>query len=265
MTDTRSEEPGQKLKRAREQLNLRYRDVAEASQKLALRHKNGEYYIALSRLSDIENRGTVPSIYRLYSLCAIYRLNFSEVVSWYGVRLPEVVADAARTPIAQTHTVEIEPEREGAISVPVIQEGTVDVRKTTFLNRQIREWGRLPLQMLAAIDLKRSKYGFIGSDDWAMYPILAPGSLVQIDDSKRKVVTAGWNYEFERPIYFFEHRKGFECSWCSLVDEYLILQPHASSQLPSRYFRYPEEIEVIGQVVAVAMRLDQAKRRRTRS
>jgi transcriptional regulator with XRE-family HTH domain len=253
------------LKRARERLNLRYRDVAEASQKLAFQHKNREHYIALSRLSDIENRGTVPSIYRLYSLCAIYRLNFAEVVSWYGVRLPEVAADAARIPIAQTHAVDIEPEQQGTISVPVIPEGAVDVRKTAFLNRQIREWGRLPLQMLGTLDLKRNKYGFIGADDWAMYPILAPGSLVQIDDSKKKVVTAGWNYEFERPIYFLEHRGGFECSWCSLADDNLILQPHASSQLPSRYFRYPEEIEVIGQVIAVAMRLDQGKRRRTRS
>jgi transcriptional regulator with XRE-family HTH domain len=265
LTDSRTEEPGQKLKRTREHLNLRYRDVAEASQKLALRHKNPEYYIALSRLSDIENKGTVPSIFRLYSLCAIYRLNFAEVVSWYGVRLPEVIADAARIPIAQTHAVDIEPESDATVTIPMIEEGALDLRKTTFLNRQIREWGRLPLQILAAIDLKKSKYGFIGSDDWAMYPIVAPGSLVQIDETKKKVVTTGWNYEFERPIYFFEHRYGFECSWCSLVDDYLILQPHASSQLPSRYFRYPEEIEVIGQVVGVAMRLDQAKRRRIRS
>ena len=29
----------------------------------------------------------------------------------------------------------------------------------------------------------------------------------------------------------------------------LILQPHASSHLPSRYFKYPEEVEVLGQVV----------------
>lgn len=253
------------MKRTREHLNLRYRDVEEASQKLASRHKNPEYYIALSRLSDIENRGTVPSIYRLYSLCAIYRLNFSELISWYGVRLAEVAADAARIPLAQTHPIDIEPERDGAVSVPLVPEGVADARKTTFLNRQIREWGRLPLQMLGAIDLKRNKYAFIGADDWGMYPILAPGSLVQVDDSKRKIVTSGWNYEFERPIYFFEHRHGFECSWCSFSDEYLILQPHASSQLPSRYFRYPEEIEVIGQVVGVAMRLDQGKRRRTRS
>lgn len=265
MSEARAEEPGQKLKRVRERLNLRYRDVSEASQKLAMRHKNPEYYIALSRLSDIENKGTVPSIYRLYSLCAIYRRNFAEVVSWYGVRLPDVAADAMRIPLLQTHLIEIEADEEGSVAAPLIPDNAIDLRKTAFLNRQVRDWGRLPLQMLANIELKKNKYGFVGSEDWSMYPILAPGSLVQIDDTKKKVSTGGWISEFDRPIYFLEHREGFECCWCSLAGDYLILQPHASSQLPSRYFRYPEEIEVIGQVIAVAMRLDQGKRRRTRS
>ena len=79
------DDPGQKLKRARERLNLRYRDVEEASVRIAERHANDEFSIALSRLSDIENKGTVPTIYRLYSLCAIYRLDFHEVLEWYGV------------------------------------------------------------------------------------------------------------------------------------------------------------------------------------
>ena len=69
------EEAGQKLRRARERLNLRYRDVEEASLRIAERRKNPEFVIALSRLADIENKGTLPTLYRLYSLCAIYRLD----------------------------------------------------------------------------------------------------------------------------------------------------------------------------------------------
>src|SRR5215470_9462326 len=79
------EEAGQKLKRARERLNLRYRDVEEASNQIAARHNNDEFVNALSRLSDIENKGTVPTIYRLYSLCTIYRLDIFEVLEWYRV------------------------------------------------------------------------------------------------------------------------------------------------------------------------------------
>jgi len=89
------EEAGQKLKRARERLNLRYRDVEEASNQIATRHNNDEFVIALSRLSDIENKGTVPTIYRLYSLCTIYRLDVNEVLDWYGVNVATMAADAA--------------------------------------------------------------------------------------------------------------------------------------------------------------------------
>lgn len=262
------EEPGQKLKRARERLHLKYRDVQKASQAIADIHRNSEYYIALSRLSDIENHGTVPSIFRLYSLCAIYRLGFSEVVSWYGVRLPEMAADALRLDVAPTHLLEMDAVPEAHTAPPLaledsIDDGRIDDGKTFLLTRYVREWGRLPLQMLASIDVKRHKYGLIGSADWSMNPILPPGSLVLIDDSRRKIMTSGWTHESERPIYFLEHRQGFECCWCSLNEGSLILRPHASSSEPSRAFRFPSEIEVLGQVVGVAMRLDQAKRRHT--
>lgn len=244
---------------------MRYRDVKEASQQIADRHRNSEYYIALSRLSDIENHGTVPSIFRLYSLCAIYRLGFSEVISWYGVRLWELAADALRIDVAPTHLLEVEAEAETHLTASSALDDGIDDRKTFLLNRYVREWGRLPLQMLASMDVKRHKYGFIGSEDWSMNPILPPGSLVLIDDSRKRIVASGWTHESERPIYFLEHREGFECCWCSVTEGSLILHPHASSSAPGRAFRFPAEIEVLGQVVGIAMRLDQAKRRHTRS
>src|SRR6266571_1549082 len=87
------EEAGRKLKRVRERLRLRFRDVAEASSRIAARHGNDEFSIALSRLADMENKGTMPSVYRLYSLCAIYCLDLSEVLSWYGVSPSTLAAD----------------------------------------------------------------------------------------------------------------------------------------------------------------------------
>lgn len=98
-----------------------------------------------------------------------------------------------------------------------------------------------------------------------MYPLLQPDSLVLIDDSQRKIVNTGWNNEFERPIYFFEHRNGYACSWCILTDKTLMLQPHPASMCSPEIFKYPEEIDLIGQVTGVAMRLDQGKRRRART
>ena len=106
------ERPGEKLKRARERLKLTYRDVEKASQQLAQRRANDEFAVALSRLADIENKGTVPTMYRLYSLCAIYRLSVQEVLGWYGVPVDMLAADSLATPLNETHAVEFTPTAE---------------------------------------------------------------------------------------------------------------------------------------------------------
>jgi transcriptional regulator with XRE-family HTH domain len=260
------EEAGQKLKRARERLNLRYRDVEEASLRLAERHHNDEFIIALSRLADIENKGTVPTMYRLYSLCAIYRLDFSEVLDWYGVDIAALPADSlAVVNIERTHPVGFLPDPRSEVQMPLSLDPGVDLRRTTYLSRMIQRWGKLPLMLLNGLDLKNHRYGFIGMEDWNMYPLLQPGSLVIIDETRRKIVDAGWGNEFERPIYFFEHRNGYACCWANLTSEHLVLQPHPASLSTPEIFLFPDEIDVIGQVTGVAMRLDQGKRRRIRS
>jgi hypothetical protein len=119
--------------------------------------------------------------------------------------------------------------------------------------------------LLNGWDLKGHRYAFIGTEDWSMYPLIHPGALVLIDETRRKVVNTGWTNEFERPIYFLEHRNGYVCCWCSLNDNQIVLQPHPASMCNPEVYSYPDEIDVIGQVTGVAMRLETAKRRRTRS
>ncbi len=259
------EDAGRKLKQARERLNLRYRDVEQASLRIAERHGNDEYAIALSRLADIENKGTVPSIYRLYSLCAIYRLDIAEVLEWYAVDLSALPGDAASVPHQTTHAIGITPNEHGVIQVPLSLDPGLDMRKTTFLSRMIQRWGTLPLMLLNGLDLKHHRYAFIGTEDWSMFPILHPGSLVLIDEGKRRIAGSGWETELDRPIYFLEHREGFVCGWCSLTENQLVVMFHPASQKPPLVFPYPESIDVVGQVMGVAMRLEPAKRRRTRS
>jgi transcriptional regulator with XRE-family HTH domain len=258
-------EPGMLLKRARERLNLRYRDVEEASRGIALRHDNEEYTIGLSRLADIENKGTTPSIYRLYSLCAIYRLDFTEVLSWYGLVLDGLLRDSSETQLLQTHVVGFEPSTETSIPLPSLLLENIDLHKNTFLRHMAQQWGEIPLASIRQLDLKRYRYGFVGTEDWAMYPIIPPGAFVQIDESKKKIVREGWAHEFERPVYFLEHRNRFYCSWCSENGEEIILESHPSSYVAPEIFRYPSEVEILGQVVGVAKRMDLGKRRHTHS
>jgi len=258
------EDAGERLKRVRDRLNLTIRDVEEASRKIATRHKNDEFVIGLSRLSETENKGTVPTIYRLYSLCAIYRLDLSAVLDWYGVDLGEAATDSAVVEIARTHMIGFGVSETGHAQFPLALDPGIDMGRTTFLSRVIQRWGRLPLSLLNGFDLKEHRYAFIGMDDWVMYPLIQPGSLVLIDESRRKIVNTGWTNEFERPIYFLEHRGGFSCGWCTVNGAQLILQPHPASMCFPEVYSYPEDVEILGQVTGVAMRLDQGKRRRAR-
>jgi transcriptional regulator with XRE-family HTH domain len=254
------EEPGHRLKQKRERLNMTYRDVYEASTIIANRHRNDEYLVALSRLSDIENKGTVPSIYRLYSLCTTYRLEMAEVLEWYGVNLASRLADAAALPLGKTHPIYFNPGQHGELMVPFSLDPGIDLSKTTFLSHVVQRWGKLPLSLLSGLDVKNLRYAFVGSDDWSMYPLIHPESLILIDETQRKIATGGWATEFERPIYFIEHRTGYFLGWCSQVDKQLIVWPHPASRSTPQVFIY-DEVDVIGQVSGVAMRFDPSRRR----
>jgi len=258
-----TDEAGQRLRKARERLGLKFREVEVASQKIAERHGNEEYSIGLSRLSEIENKGVLPSVFRLYSLSTIYRLDFRELLSWYGVDLNEQSSDAQLHELEQTHVLNFSPNGFGEIQAPLSLDPGVDLSKTTFLSRVISRWGPLPLHMLKSLDIKRKRYAVIGSEDWSMYPVLPPGSMLVINDST-KIANSGWNDEWDRPIYFLEIREGHLCGWCHLDRDRLVVMSHPSSTEPPKVFLYPNEIEVLGQVVGVAMSLDSSRRRRVR-
>src|SRR5512145_1066198 len=131
------DEAGLRLKRTRERLGLRYRDVEEFSQQIADRRKNNEFVIAISRLADIENRGVVPSVFKLYSLCAIYRLDLAEVLRWYGVDAGLLASDSLSVEPDKTHPIGFgrDPlgQPVGEVQIPLSLDPGVDLRKTTFL------------------------------------------------------------------------------------------------------------------------------------
>ncbi len=227
------EEAGQRLRRARERLNLKFRDVEQASQLIAEHRKNPEFGVLISRLSDIENQGTLPSLYRLYSLCCIYRLDINEVLGWYGVPVESMAADASLVRLEKTHAINFSVDGSAEAMLPISLDPGIDLRRTFFVSELVQRWGKLPLALIGGIDVKRFRYGFVGTEDWGMYPAIPPGSLLVIDDTRRKIQTSGWRSLSERPIYFLEHRDGYYCRWCSVKDGSISLIPDPASESPS--------------------------------
>jgi transcriptional regulator with XRE-family HTH domain len=245
---------GQKFRVLREKLGLTMRDIETASERIARKRDNEEYLVPISRLSDFETKGVIPSIYRLYSLAVIYRCDLREILLWYGISLDVQVSDLEISVPPNSHLSNALANMT-TVRMPVRMDPGFDPRKTLNFGRMVEQWGIVPLAYLEQFAKVDFTYGYIGSEDLTMYPILPPGSFIQVDESRNKVLEGGWRSEYERPIYFVETRDGHTCCWCTLTREEIILQPHPLSPVPPRVLCCPQQAEVIGQVVGVAMRL----------
>jgi transcriptional regulator with XRE-family HTH domain len=245
---------GQNLRALREHLGLTMRDVEGASVRIAARHRNEEFAVPPSRLSDVETKGVIPSIYRMYSLSVIYRRDIRELLSWYGVELNLAAEDLELSSPRNSHFSEA-LANISMVQVPIRMDPSFDPRQTVNIGRMVEQWGLVPMAHLAQFSNCQYTYGYIGSADLTMYPILPPGTFVQVDESRDTVTAGTWRSEYERPIYFVETRTGHVCCWCSLAGDEITLQSHPLSPVPTRILRHPQEADVVGQVVGVAMRL----------
>ena len=243
---------GARLREARERLGLTFRDVEQSSHELAARLARPEFIIHISRLADIENHGVVPSLHRLFALCTIYHLDFGEALTWFGVPLGEMYRDGAQFPGTRTHPAAPPVQ----MRIPMRLDPGFDPRWTDDFTRRVESWGYLEPGMMNGH--RRYCLAYVGLEDRTMDPLIRPGSLVLVDPQRGEVRNSGWNNEFDRPIYFVDARTSYSCSWCLLEGDRLILQSHPLSTTRPRMLRYPDEAEVIGQVVGLAMRLDPA-------
>jgi hypothetical protein len=112
----------------------------------------------------------------------------------------------------------------------------------------------------AATGESRGRYrqGILGKYDHTLDPMIPAGSVIQIDNHDRAIpFRRNWGNEFQRPIYFLMTRDRYVCGWCELDedDDWLTLIPHPLSSASSRRWKFRKEIEIIGRVSFVTIRL----------
>jgi transcriptional regulator with XRE-family HTH domain len=245
---------GKRLRDLRERMGLTLRAVEDASALLVEAFGNPEFSIPPSRLSDIETKGILPSIYRVHALALIYRISREEILGWYGV--PSGSASPISLPNApRTHLIDKPQVRKEKVNLPYRLDPAFDERKTVDFGRFVQQWGSVPMKFIEEMAQGNYVYGYIGSEDLTMYPILPPGSFVQVDPSRNRVRKGVWRSDYERPIYFLETREEYLCGWCMIKEGRIIVQPHPMSPCELRILRLSQEAEVIGQVIGAAIRL----------
>ena len=240
---------GSRLRRIREGLGLTYRDVQRASIALARNRGRQEFVVHISRLAEIENRQVVPSLHKLYTLAAIYRLSPAEMFCWYGIPLSQLLPDAISLPVPATHLMNF-PETEGAEPDLTILDRP---EETAMVKEALLEHGGLRNALRMGEGSRR--YGCIGTRDHRMEPILRPGSVVLIDTTVRRVEETEWASEFDRPLYFVELHEGYRCGWFIRDGSRLVMETHPLSRCAPEWWKTPDDAEVVGRVTAVVSQL----------
>ncbi len=247
---------GQYLKEIRERLQLGLREVQDASAAIASEERNDSFYVSAARLTQIENEQSHPSIFKLFSLCAVYGLDLHDILRKYGVNANRTQAYQTRFLPERTREISAEVHGiESKVMVPIRLDPSFRWETTQLVNRVVAQWGEIPAAFLQNYNPRRHTYGYVGLTDRTMFPLLRPGAIIMIDPQRRSVLRSGWKSEYDRPIYFVELRDGYRCAWCQVEDNRLMVIPHPTSNAHVETFSLASEAEVVGQVVGVAMRL----------
>jgi transcriptional regulator with XRE-family HTH domain len=249
-------EPGDRLRGIRSELGMSTREVAQLSNKIAVAEQNQEFLISSPWLTQLENKTALPSVFKLFTLAAIYGLTYNYVLTLYGVNLKKVMAYHSQMPVRKTHLAELDfEEMHATVELPIRFDAGLNLNKTTLLSRMVDTWGMVPPELMQGLDFPRRLYGFVGLEDYRLYPLVRPGSFVEINPDSKKPRQRLPRSEFDRPIYFVDLRDECACAWCDIVADSLLLLSHPLSPCETTIVKLPEEGEIIGEVTGIAMRL----------
>jgi len=111
-------------------------------------------------------------------------------------------------------------------------------------------WSQAPVPLMLDVDWERGPLVLIGLSDRMMWPLLPPGSLLQLDTKVRNVDQGTWS-EFERPIYLIEYRSRFYCCHAQRRGDTLRLISHNESPEPPSVSVPMKEAKVRGRVTPI--------------
>ena len=229
-------------------VGLTTRQVADATARIVAMTGNQHHAVSHSWLSRLES-GARPNLYALESLGRVYGVPPAEMLRMFGATADDPTPAVNTNGQRSTNRSNDEDIWRFLSELPI----SLSQRSTTML---------LPSSISRRLDLRTDPgrgpyvYGYIGSEENTLYPLILASTVVQIDTSQRQVVRARWRSELERPIYFFERRHGYACGWCERAHHTLTVVAHPLSPAHSQTYPCPREIEIIGRVTALLMRLD---------
>jgi hypothetical protein len=225
---------GRKLGIIRRQWRLSLREVEQRSLRFAEEWGDPSCRISASWLNRLEREEHELTVSKLVVLAYIYNIHPEQLLS---SRQTGHVQSTAKTHLSNPDT-------------------TMPVPDPTATSDPPDETTLLPAQNGSLYTPYRR--GIIGKLDQGLDPMIPAGSMVQIETQARTIKS--WKdciHEIQRPIYFLMTQDTYICGWCELDEksDWLTLIPHPLSSAPSRRWKYPQDVENVGRVTAVAIPL----------
>jgi transcriptional regulator with XRE-family HTH domain len=251
-------DPGKRLRAERERLHLSTRAVECLSERIVREKKNPSLYVSHNWVTDVENGKFNPKFSKLYTLSLIYQCNIEDLLALFGLDMRDMGKERGLIKLPHTHLFRSTFGPPGPIVTahPSLRKD-ISLEDTNLVGRMFRSLSDCPIFLLQQTEPTHALYGYIGTEDYTLDPLIRPGSFVQIDTRQTKISRDFvWKNEYERPVYFTELRDNrYACSWCQLDRGFLFLIPSPQSHVPVRQVRYPHDAEIVGRVTVITMRI----------
>jgi transcriptional regulator with XRE-family HTH domain len=222
------------------QWRLSLQEVEQRSRSIAQKRGDSSFQVSASWLTRLESDGHELTVNKLIALAEIYSIPIDQLLRFNSPGNAELLT----LPSTSATTLPMEGSQKSQANRLLSDTPFPD--ETTLLPKK-----NVPSPTPYRRDI-------IGRLDLTLAPMIPPGSIVQIDTTNRAISSRkNWTQEFQRPVYFLMTRVGYVSGWCELDrnSEWLTLIPHPLSPASSRRWRYREEIENLGRVISVVIRL----------
>ena len=218
---------GARLRAIRHQWRLSLREVEQRSRRIAEERGDSSYQIPASWLARLESDRHELTVNTLKALAEVYSISIHRFVDFLHA---------------------------GNELFPTLDQPSS--MNKSFPDQSPKETTLLPTESGPS----RTPYlrAIVGKHDPTLHPMIPAGSIVQIDMRQREISPKkDWSNEFQRPIYLLRTKDGYVCGWCELDENsrWLTVIPHPLSPASSRRWKYPTEVENLGRVISVVIRL----------
>jgi len=243
------------LRAARLRAGLSFHDASELSRSVAKVLGDERYFTSQASLSDYEARNSLPRhIHKLFTLCAIYAIPFSELLDSFGLSLQQ----GSAVPI---------PDQWMPQSGPFAEvQREPGVRSKGFLGSLLAQYGTPPFflrdslaSLLGLSELSLHDVFWAGGQPAALHPALTGALFIAVNRKRRTPPAFLRKSRWDQPLYLLARRNGSHVlASCTLEDHLIVVHPHSGNFVRPERLRNHADAEVIGQIVGVVRTLDPA-------